>query len=291
MIRPFRYLEPKGLEEALDLLTRFGEDARPMAGGTALVMLMKEGLVAPGVVVNLKRIPGWDYIEQNQAGLRIGALTTHRQVERYPFKGALGVLNEMEYNLANVRVRNVATIGGSLAFGECQSDLPPVLAALGASVIITGPRGERSYPVEEFVVDYYQTVTEPGELVREVLIPGLAGRWGASYVKFTPRSPADKPSVGAACAITIDGATGRCLGARLVLGAVAPKVIRVREGEEVLTGEHLSEALLEAVADAARRSCSPISDLYGSGEYKREMAGVILKRAVARAWERARSGG
>ena len=294
-MKPFEYHSPESVEEALDLLGRYGEDAKLYAGGTSLLFLMKEGLFSPEQVVNLKRIPGLDTLDvesvNGEERVRIGAMTTHRTLELSDLlKEKIPIIPHIESDLANVRVRNVGTLGGSLAFAEPQSDPPSLLMALGAEVRVASLAGERTLGLDSLYVGYYETVLEPDEMITHVFIPCLPEGVGCSYQKFCQRTASDKPTVCAAVRLRL--ANGAVDDVRVVLGAVGPTPIRAQETEALIRGFRPEDAafpagLLEEAARTAAGEIDPQSDIYGSDWYKRDVAKVLLKRGLAEALSRA----
>src|SRR5579883_3437487 len=177
----FDWVEPRSLEEAHAALREHGDDAKLMAGGTALMLLMRQGLVQPGVIVSLQRVPGLDQIAARDGGIRIGALCTHRRVETHPLvRERFPALHETLERVATIRIRNMGTIGGNLAHSDPAQDPPPTLLALGASVQVAGPDGARSIPLDEFFTDYYENALRPGEVLTAIEVPDQAGSFNGS---------------------------------------------------------------------------------------------------------------
>ncbi|MBI3078457.1 MAG: xanthine dehydrogenase family protein subunit M [Deltaproteobacteria bacterium] len=262
----FEYREPRSLEEAYAALAAYGEDARPVAGGTALVLLMRLGLARPGCLVSLRRIAGLGAISAADGVIRLGALVTHRRAERDPLVGTrLPLLTEAYRHVATVRIRNAATVGGGLAHGDPAQDPPAALLALDARVRLSSAAGSRTVPLHDFYRDYYETVLQPGELLTEleVPMPPAGARWG--FIKFLPRTGA------------------HCREARIGLTCVGPTPIRARRAEAVLRGARLTPELLRAAAEEVRNEVQPTSDLRGSAEYKRDMAVLFTRRALEQA--------
>ncbi|HET7264493.1 MAG TPA: xanthine dehydrogenase family protein subunit M [bacterium] len=288
MLQPFRLHEPTTVGEASGLLARLGDEGRIYAGGTELLLAMKQGLLRYSDLVNIKRI-GLDGIAFDEAAgtLRVGATTTHRSVERSPAVGArYPMLAAMERHLANVRVRAVGTVGGNLSFAEPHSDLATVLLLYGATVRIGGASGPRVIGVAELLVDAYTTSLAPDELLLGIDIPALPAGAGADYRKF---AFFERPSVGAGAAL-IPGQGGALAEARVAVGCVGPVPRRVAEAESALAGVSLRNGAFERAAsraaEAVRHACDPVDDLYGSAEYKRHLAGVLTERALAAARDR-----
>ncbi len=268
---PFELAEPRSLPEAFPLLQDDG--ARPMSGGTALMLMMKAGVLRPTRLVSLRRL-GLSGMEISSNSLRIGAMTTLRELERSP-EVAHGwpVITRTLRRLANVRVRNVATVGGALSHGDPHMDLPPLLSALGASVTIAGAKGERSAAVESLYAGYLETTLKPGELITEVQIPALGGRQ-AAYLKCTTRSADDWPALG--MAVMLDA---RKREASIVVSAATDRPTRLSQVESLLKGKDIDDGLLRQAAEAAR-AIEIEGDLHGSAAYKKHLIGVYLKRAV-----------
>jgi aerobic carbon-monoxide dehydrogenase medium subunit len=288
-VNAFEYRAPRALDEALAILREFGDEARAVAGGTALVTMMRQRLVRPACLVSLRDVPGLGRIEATNGVIRVGALVTHRQAEVSPPLGErLPVLAETFRRVATVRIRNMATVGGTLAHADPNQDPPVTLLALGARVQIRRAGADRELPVEGFFRDYYETALEPGELVVGVTVPLLPAAAGASFVKFLPRSADDYATVAAAAVVALDTDGERCREARIALGSVATTPLRARAAEAVLTGERLEERVFRAAGEAARGEVDPLTDHRGSAAYKREMTAVMVGRALTQAWEAAR---
>jgi len=287
-MRAFEYAAPRTLDEALAVLREHGDEARVIAGGTAMVTMMRQRLVSPGYLVSLRDIRGLDRIEADNGGIRIGALATHRDVETSPLvRERLPVLAETFRRVASVRIRNMATVGGALAHADPNQDPPVTLIALGARVEICGTDGRRALPVEEFFRDYYESALEPGEVVIGVVVPQLAPASGAAYVKFLPRTADDYATVAVAATVSVDPDGERCRAARIALGSVGVTPIRARGAEGLLAGQRFGAELLRGAGEAVKGAVDPLSDHRGSAAYKREMAGVMVGRALTRAWDAA----
>jgi len=286
---PFELAEPRSLLKAIALLDPDDPSVRPIAGGTALMLMMKANVFRPQRLVSLRRIEKrFARIQRRADGaIRIGALATLSALERAGAARKLPVLGETLRILSNVRVRNVATIGGCLAHGDPHMDLPPVLIALDASVTIAGPAGERMLPVEDLFAGYYETVLAGNELIAELHIPPQGGR-RAAYLKCTTGSADDWPALGVAASIEAQGRT--VTSARLVVSAATEKATRLKSAEGVLTGAEADDALLKRVGEAAAAEVETIADVRGSAAYKRELLRVYVARAVRRALDGKGSG-
>jgi len=286
----FEYAAPRTLDEALAVLREHGDEARVIAGGTALVTMMRQRLVSPGYLVSLREIPGLGRIEVANGGVRIGALVTHREVETSPLvRERIPVLAETFRRVASVRIRHMATVGGALAHADPNQDPPVTLIALGSRVEIRGAGGGRELPVEDFFRDYYESALEPGEVVTGVVVPQLPAASGAAYVKFLPRTADDYATVAVAAIVTLESDGERCRAARIALGSVGVTPLRARAAEALLAGQRLGAGLLQAAGESVKGAVDPLSDHRGSAAYKREMAAVMVGRALSQAWEAARS--
>ncbi len=286
----FDYRAPRALDEALAILREYGDDGRVIAGGTALVTMMRQRLVQPRCVVSLRDVEGLGRIEVRNGAVRLGALVTHREAETSPLlQERLPVLAETFRRVGTIRIRHMATVGGALAHADPNQDPPVTLIALGASVEIQRAGGRRESPIEKFFRDYYEPALEPGELVTAVTVPLLPAASGASFIKFLPRTADDYATVAVAVRVTLEPDGERCREARLALGSVATTPLRAREAEALLAGARLDESLVKAVGDAAKRATDPLDDHRGSAAYKREMTAVMVGRALTQAWEAARA--
>jgi aerobic carbon-monoxide dehydrogenase medium subunit len=285
----FDYRAPHGLDEALAVLSEYGEDARVIAGGTALVTMMRQRLVRPSCLVSLRDVQGLDRIEAVNGSLRLGALVTLRDAEISPLvRERLPVLAETCRRVATVRIRHMATVGGALAHADPNQDPPVTLLALGARVEIRGARGSRELPLGAFFRDYYETALEPGELVTAVTVPTLPASSGAAFLKFLPRTADDYATVAAAATVTLEPDGERCREARIALGSVGVTPLRASAAEGLLAGERRGESVLRAAGAAAKDAVDPLSDHRGSAAYKREMTAVMVERVLAQAWDAAR---
>jgi carbon-monoxide dehydrogenase medium subunit len=289
MLRRFRLEEPESVQEASQLLARHGEAARIYAGGTELLLVMKEGLAHYERLVNVKKIPNLDRVRLDDGFIAIGALSTHRQLSHSSVvRQHLPAFAEMEGNVANIRVREVGTIGGNLSFAEPHADPGTLLLALGAEVVAAKDDGRREIPIEKFFVDAFETRLEPDELLTEIHVPRLPARSGVVYLKF---GYLERPSVGVALCLSLDGGGKSVAEARIAVGCVGPIPKRVQEAESLIKGKPVDEAArqIPAAGNAAARAGQAISDLHGSQDYKEHIVGVLLKRAFQQAVQQCRS--
>jgi carbon-monoxide dehydrogenase medium subunit len=280
-LRPFDYHEPDTLEEALDLLQAHQDDAHLLAGGTAMVLLMAQGLAQPEHVVGLRRIQALRGIRRRpDGGLELGAMVTHAEAERSPAVAAhCPALRTAFSEVATVRIRNQGTVGGNLVHADPAQDPPPMLLALGAEVVAASPRGQRRIPLHELFVGFFQTSLEPDEIVTAVSLPPPDQRASAAYLKFLPRTQDDYATISVAAWVRPDG-EGGCAEARIALGAAGAVPLRAWRAEELLAGGPLDGEAVAAAAAAVREEVDPIDDARGSASYKREMARVWTQRAL-----------
>ncbi|MSP37082.1 MAG: xanthine dehydrogenase family protein subunit M [Deltaproteobacteria bacterium] len=283
-MRRFELTEPRTLEEACLLLSD-DADAKAMAGGTALLTLIKHGLFIPKTVVNLNKIQTASAIDYDaKRGLRIGALTSIFDVESSPVvRQYYPVLAQACHLVANIRIRNMATIGGNLAHGDYQSDPPTALVALDASVELMQRNGTRQMKLSEFLLGSYETALEPGELLSAVLVPP-PDEWRGTYIKFTTGSSEERPCAGVAALARMEH--GICRDLRLVVGAVSPRPVRLHGAEELARGKDLTQSVLQELGAEASRMVDPIDDLRGPAKYKRQLVDVLVRRAVAAAMQK-----
>lgn len=281
---PFEYRTPKSLKEVHANLKEFGSDAKLVAGGTALIIMMKQRLVRPSCLISLRSVRGLNGIELQNGGLRMGGLATHRQVESSPLvRRRLPMLAETYHHVATLRVRNMATVGGGLAHADPNQDPPPSLIALGATLKATSANGSRVIPMDEFFKDYYETVLNPDELITEVMVPKLPPNSGAAYIKFLPRTADDYATVSAAAVLTLDKSNKTIADVRIALGSVGVTPIRATAAEAVLRGQPLKTEAFAEAGEKAKEAVDPISDFRGSAGYKKDMAAVFVRRALEKA--------
>jgi len=281
MLRPFELVEPASVAEASEVLARHGETARLYAGGTELILAMKEGLIHYSYLVNVKTISSLAGVRWDGGTLRIGSATPHRVLERDPtVRERFPVVARMEGDVANVRVREVGTLGGNLAFAEPHADPGTLLQVFDATVRIEKKGGARTIPLEQLFVGPFETCLEGDEVLTEILVPPLPPRSAAAYLKF---GFLERPSVGVGVAVTLDD--GRVANARIAVGCVGPVPRRMREAEEVLRGKAIAESRA-ALAEAGRlagRAADAITDLHGSADYKEHLVGVLIRRGFEQA--------
>jgi carbon-monoxide dehydrogenase medium subunit len=249
---------------------------------------MKQDFVSPSYLIDIKGISDLDYIRYDETdGLRIGALTTHRSLEKSAVaKDKYFMLSEMEHTLASVAVRNWGTVGGNLAHADPASDLAPTLMALGAEVTLTGPNGERVVSLDDFFIDYFETALRPDEILTEIHVPN-SGQGGGIYSKFAQRAT-DLAVVSVAVNLILDPDNrDLCKDIRIVMGSVGPTPLRSKRGEDLLKGQTLTDTLIEETARVSAEDAQPTTDINGSEEYKREIVDVLVRRTIKEAKARA----
>ena len=279
----FELLEPATLEEAVGYLDPDDGGIRAIAGGTALSLMVQSHIFKPTRLVSLRKLDGalrGVHVEAD-GSLRIGAMTTLTELERSPVLAiSEPVLSRALHTLSNVRVRNVATLGGHLAHGDPHMDLPPIMVTLGARVRAVSPRGERWIDVADLIVGYYETSLAGDELIAEIHIPTQPAGSRAAYAKFTALSADDWPSVGVAVWVRREGDT--IVEARIAVGGATDHPTRMTNAEAAIAGSVPGASIFAAAGDAAAAEVEPIGDLRGSGPYKREMVRVHVRRALER---------
>ena len=277
-IRSFDLLQPKSLQEAVQLLQKHREEARVLGGGTTLVILMKQRALHYPYLVDLQSIPGLDEIKREADGVHIGALATHRMVETSPLiRQAFPALAQAFGQIGNVRVRQTASVGGNLAHADYRLDPPPPLLVLGAEITAFGPKGSRTIPLRNFFRGMYETALEPEELLVDVKVPFMPAGGRSVYLRYTALSANDWPCLGVAGLLVKDH--GRCKELRLALGGVAATPLLI-DGLELTRDQVIDPALVDRVLEIVEQQISPFSDLRGSEWYKRRMARLFVKKAV-----------
>ncbi len=283
----FKVFVPKSLDEALELLAKYGEEAKVLAGGHSLIPLMRLRLVKPKYVIYIGKIPGLSYIREEGGVIRIGAMTTHNEIEESQLlKEKNPLLSETASHIGDLQVRNMGTIGGSLAHADPAADYPAALTALEADVVLKSAKGERVLKVSDFIQGPYLTDLRPDELLVEVRVPVLSGAFGTSYKKLYFRA-GDFAIVGVAALVELSP-EGSFKRVRVALTGVGEKPVRARGVEEELEGKEASEEAIAKAAERAKEGLNPPSDIRASSEYRREMSVVLTRRALIEALRRAR---
>jgi len=280
-MRDFAFHTPSTIDEALSLIESHAEDGRAVAGGTALIVMMKQSLLAADHLISLARLPGLTGVRAEADGLHIGALTKHRDVETSAVvREHVPFLAEVYSRVATVRIRNQATVGGGLAHADPAQDPPPGFIVLDAQVRTVSKEGGRTIAVRELFSDYYETVLRPGELITEVIVPRPAAGTRTAYLKFLPRTADDYATVAVAAAGRVEGGVVR--GLRVALGAAAPTPVHATAVERELEGQAPTPQAIRRAAEAVAAQVDPLDDFRGSSSYKRDMAVVFTRRALER---------
>lgn len=283
---PFEYHRAATLEEASRLLSELGEEAKVLAGGQSLIPLMKLRLARPSALVDLNHIPGMAHVERRNGHLLIGAMARHATIEDSAAAAAIPILHDCAAGIADAQVRNMGTIGGSVAEADPHGDWAPVLLALGAEVEAIGPTGTRTIPISQFIKDAFTTVLGPVELVREIRVPAPPARSGGAFVAFKRCAPV-YPTASAAVQVTMQD-DDFCTDAHVVLGCVGLTPVVATEAAAALRGQAITPHAIERAAEAAMNAADPQTDLRGSVEYKRLLVRVLTRRALLAALARAR---
>jgi CO/xanthine dehydrogenase FAD-binding subunit len=310
VMKKFDYLRPQTLEEAISLLNQHGEKAKLIAGGTDVIIMIKQKAMAPDVLISLRGIPGLDQIKYN-GSLSIGPMVTHRAIEKSEvIKDEFSALADAVDYLGSVQIRNVATIGGNICTAAPSADTATPLLVLGTQVRIKDPNGERTLPIEEFFKGPGETVLKTGEMVQELLIPKLLPNTGSAYYKLQRRLALDLPILGVSVLLSLDKNKVTCSDllcvaspistilhkmeedeiickdVRIALGVAAPTPMRALKAEALLRGKKLSDELLEEAANTASQEAQPRTTLRGEAWYRRDMVRVLVKRMAMKSIER-----
>jgi carbon-monoxide dehydrogenase medium subunit len=273
------FLQPRSTDEALEALSQYGYDAKVIAGGTAVVLMLQQQLIAPQVLVSLQHIPGLDTVREEADGLHIGPMRTLHDVARLaPVRRRYPALAMACSMVGNIRVRHQATLAGNLAEADYASDPPAVLTALDASVTVAGPRGVRNVPISSFFLGFYATALEPDELIMDVTIPPLTPNSRMTYRKYTTRSSEDRPAVGVAVVATVED--GVCNDLRIAVGAATATPQRLPDVEEMASDQMLDEALMDSIGEEYAKRLDALDDLRASSWYRSQMIRIQVRRAL-----------
>jgi carbon-monoxide dehydrogenase medium subunit len=285
MWQHFEYIEPETVEETCSILAQHGDEAQILAGGTALLKLMKLRIARPAVLMNVKKIPGLDYLERaNGNGLRIGGLALYRTLERGDHGHAY--LSHVASDVGSVQVRNIATIAGAVCLAEPSSDIGPVLMTLDAEVDLTSTSGKRTVSINDFFEDAFETRKSPEEMLTEIRVPALPEGAGWDYQKFCLRRGFDIAVVGVA-AVVERGQGDTIQSAKIAVGAARSTPFRHAEAEALVTGQPFTEELCKEAAEKVTDGLEGISDVRASGKYRVHLTKVLVQRALKAAYERA----
>lgn len=283
----FDYHVANTVDEAIALLGQYGDEAKLLAGGHSLLPTMKLRLAQPGHLIDLGRIANLAYIREESGHVAIGAMTTYKQIERSDLlRRHFALLPEGTSLIGDQQVRNRGTIGGSVAHSDPAADMPGLVLALKATIIVRGPNGQREIAADNFFQDLFATALEPNEVVTEIRVPLLPAHSGSAYEKLANRA-SHYAVAGCAAVVTLGADHRTCSSASVVLTGVSVKPTRATLVEQALTGKALDEATIAAAASSAANGLELVEDIHGSKAYRAQMATVMVKRAVARAVERA----
>ena len=309
-MKKFDYLRPQSLEEVLSLLNQHGKKAKLIAGGTDVIVMIKQKAIAPDVLISLQGIPGLDQIKYN-GSLSIGPMVTHRAIEKSEvIRKYFSALTDAADCLGSVQIRNVATIGGNICTAAPSADTATPLLVLGTQVTIKNPKEERTLPVEQFFKGPGESVLKTGEMVKELLIPRLLPNTGSAYYKLQRRLALDLPILGVSVLLSLDKNMVTCSDllctaspistllhkmeedgiickdVRIALGVAAPTPMRALKAEALLRGKKLSDELLEEVANTASQEAQPRDSIRGEAWYRKDMIRVLVKRMAMKSIER-----
>jgi xanthine dehydrogenase FAD-binding subunit len=289
-LHAINYEAPKTLKDAVALLAQYGEKARPLCGGTDLIIQLRAGVRRPDHVVDVKKIPELGQISFDLTkGLRLGAAVAAIEIyENADLRQYFPGLTEAAHLIGSNQIQSRASVGGNLCNGSPAADTTPALIALGAKCRVVGPKGERMVAAENFCTAPGRTVLQPGEILVEFQIPAPAAHSSDAYLRFIPRNEMDIAVVGVGTALTLDLEEERCTDARIALAAVGPTPIFANKASDWLEGKKLDAATIDRAAKLAVEQSSPIDDMRGTAEFRRHLVGVLTKRTLLIAAERAR---
>jgi CO/xanthine dehydrogenase FAD-binding subunit len=283
----FEYFDPRTLPEALDLLAQYGDEGKVLAGGQSLLPLMYLRLASPGYLVDVNRVAGLDYVRVEDDTLCIGAVTRQRAVERAaPVLAGWPLIAEALRQVGHAQIRNRGTFGGSVAHADPAAELPAVVAALDGTLRVAGAGGERTLAADDFFLAYLTTALEPSELLVEVRLPAPPAGSGWAFLEISRRH-GDFALVGLACLLALEPDGRHVATARLAYTGVGGTPLRARDAEAVLIGEEAGAAVFARAGELAQAAAEPDSDIHASADYRRHLVGVVTRRALARAHERA----
>ncbi|MDI6755421.1 MAG: xanthine dehydrogenase family protein subunit M [Thermodesulfobacteriota bacterium] len=280
-LKKFEFISPDSLKDVLQLMRKDGEKLKVIAGGTDLLVQMKDKLITPEKVVNLLNVPELSGVEKNGKGLRVGALTKHAVLESAPeVKEGWRILADAAHKVGSPQIRNLGTIGGNLCNASPAADTAPALLVLEAEAILVSQRGERRILLDSFFAGPGMTVMEKDEILKEIFLLEVPANSLGAYLKLGRRKSLDLALVSVAVLLTMDSGSGICQRARVALGAVSPVPMRAKETEKFLEGKELKESLIREAGEVAQKEFRPISDIRATAEYRREMVKVLAERAI-----------
>jgi len=287
-VNNFEYLMPTTINDAISLHEKYGEGAKYIAGGTDVMVKIKEGKISPQYLISLRHLQDFDHIIYENGELRIGAMVTHRMLELSPIiRKEFPILTDAVENIGSVQIRNVATIGGNIVNAVPSADGAVPLITLGAEVRVIGPKGERIIGLEDFFIGPGQNSLKSGEILVEFRIPKLLSHTGGAYWKHTRRAAMELPILGVAVLISLDDDMKTCTEARIGLGVVAPTPMRAKNAEAILKGNKVDDEILKKAGEAAARECKARDSIRGKAWYRRDMVEFFVQRMAILAMERA----
>jgi len=288
-VNKFDYLTPTSISEAISLHESYGDQAKYIAGGTDVMVKIKEGKISPQYVISLRHLQGLDHIIYEKGELKIGAMVTHRMLELSPtIRKEFPILIDAVENIGSVQIRNVATIGGNIVNAVPSADSAVPLITLGAEVRVIGPKGKRAMALEDFFIGPGKTLLKGGEILLEFVIPKLPSHTGAAYWKHTRRAAMELPILGVAVLISLDDDMQTCTEAKIGLGVVAPTPMRAKNAEAILKGKKVDDEILKKAGKAAAQECKARDSIRGKAWYRRDMVELFVQRMAIVAMERAR---
>jgi len=292
-MRSFEYIVPENLKEAFSLLAQYNGKAAILAGGTDLLVKMRDQVLQPAVLIDLKHISDLGDIDYSEVeGLKIGALVNICDIEKSNLiQEKFSILSQAAGTLGSVQVRNKATIGGNLCNAAPSADMAPSLIGLGASVTLAGPDGESLLPLEEFFTGPGETILGKGQILKDIRVPNMKAHSEGIYLKFSRRKATDLALVGIASVLTMDSALDNCTDISIVLGAVAPTPLRAKRAEALLRGNKISDSLVKEAARVASEEAAPITDVRASLWYRNQIIEVLVNQSIVQALEKVKSGG
>ena len=278
------YFEPTTSREALDLLGKHGDDARVIAGGQSLLVMIRQRFLSPSYLISLKKVSGLQGVTEDPSGkLVIGAMTTHKEVSSSPvLSRKVPILCQAGGKVGSTAIRNMGTIGGNICHNEMGADPPTALLALDAKAVCESAKGRRAVPLEVFFKDFFETALQRGEILTALEVPAPPADAVGVYLKHVLRT-GDLAIVGAAVLLELESEGKKCREVRIGLGGVSPIPLRARKAEAILRGNEISDAILNEVGEVAMSEADPISDAHGTAEYRRRMVAVFVKRAIRQA--------
>ncbi|MFC2018405.1 FAD binding domain-containing protein [Chloroflexota bacterium] len=272
---------PKTIKDACSLLSKHGGKAKIMAGGTDLLVSLKNRTLAPGYIIDIKALPKLSYINDDGKGLKIGAMTTIHEIETSPvIQEKFPVLAQSARQIGSPQVRYMATIGGNICRAAPSADMAPALIGLGATAKIAGLGGQRTVPIEEFFCGPGECVLKGDEIVTEFQVPNQPPYTVGIYLKWTPKVIITIAVIGVAAVLSLDAAGTTITDAKIVLGAVAPTPVRATKAENILRGQVISDQLIDEAAQAAAKEAKPISDIRSPANYRKKMVKELTAQAI-----------